>query len=94
MVNMVNVTPLVRPRSKNGARHQNLNQKIKSFNFDTIRFVSKNKHIFYYREAETVCPRSGQLVSQGGSSKSFTHLRGVSNNFFCGCPPFIPLFSK
>ena len=74
MVNMVNVTPLVRPRSKNGARHQNINQKIKSFDFDTIRFVSKNKHIFYYREAETVCPRSGQLVSKGDSSKSFTHL--------------------
>ena len=32
-------------RSKNGAKHQNLNKKRKSFDFDTIRFVSKKQAI-------------------------------------------------
>ena len=35
----------VRPRSKNGAKHQNLNKKRWSFDFDTIRVVSKNQAI-------------------------------------------------
>ena len=35
----------VRPRSKNGAKHQYLSQTIKSFHFETNRFVSKKQAI-------------------------------------------------
>ena len=38
--------------------------------------LSRYTIFYYYREAETVEPRSGPLVSQGDSSKSFARFCG------------------
>ena len=41
-----------------------------------LRYLGRLFLNFFYREAKTVCPRSGQPVSQGDSSESFARFWG------------------